>query len=108
MRGLEEYIKVHGEHLTEKLVKDTTYIRWDSQRIDRSLRGQVYYNVTRATLGDILFLANVFYKRDSPTSLRKRLKFVYAIIGKGDMEGTAFIIFQLQNKDRDIDLRDYI
>lgn len=108
MRGLEEYVEIHGEHLTEKLVEDTTYIRWDSPMIDKFLEGQVYYNVTRATLGDILFLANVFYKKGSDTSLRKRLKFVCTIIGKGDMEGTAFIIFQLQNKDRNIDLRNYI
>lgn len=108
MRGLEEYIRVHGEHLTERLVKDTTYIKWDSPRIGMSLEGQVYYNVTKATLGDILFLANVFYKKGSTASLRKRLKLVYAVIGKWDMKGTAFTIFQLQNKDRDIDLKDYI
>ena len=90
MEGLEEHIAVHGRHFTLELVRDAIYNRWSSLEVRKASEGQVYYNVSKATLGDMTFLTNVFHKRVSHSTLRKRLKLVYTIIGDIDMEGVAF------------------
>lgn len=108
MKGLEEYVAVHGRHFTEELVKDAIYNRYSSSEVRRASEGQVYYNVSSATLGDMTFLVNVFYNKKSHTTLRYRLKLVYDIIGDVDMEGVAFTMFEIDNSGMDIDLRNYI
>lgn len=108
MKGLEEYVAVHGKHFTEDLVKDAIYNRYSSLEVRRASEGEVYYNVSSATLGDMTFLVNAFYKKKSHTTLRNRLKLVYDIIGDVDMEGVAFAMFEIDNSGIDIDLRNYI
>lgn len=108
MKGLEEYVAVYGRHFTEDLVKDAIHNRYSSLEVRRASEGQVYYNVSSATLGDMTFLANAFYKKKSHATLRYRLKLVYDIIGNVDMEGVAFTMFEIDNSEMDIDLRNYI
>lgn len=52
MKGLG----VHGRHFTEELVRDAIYNRWSSLEIRKASEGQVYYNVSKATLDDVVYM----------------------------------------------------
>lgn len=105
MKGLKEYIAIYGEHLTERLVLETTYYKWGPVEVYKACRDQVYYNVSKATLGDMTYLTNLSYGKES---IRKRLKFMFMIIGNMKNEGAAFNLWRLRNSSSDIDLRNYI
>lgn len=104
MKGLQEYITAHGEHLTVRLVEDTIYNRWSSLEVENASKEQVYYNVTQSTLGDVTFLVNV----SNHKTLRKRLSYAFQVIGDVDMEGVAFYLWVLQHEDSGLDLREYV
>lgn len=62
MKGLEEYIKKHGKHFTEKLAYDAALSkRWNKKQIEDAIQGKVWYNVTGSTIGDIIYLVNECY-----------------------------------------------
>ena len=58
IKGLRRYIKKHGRHLTEELAKNAIFFFWTPEEIMSSSQRKVYYNVTGATVGDMVYLAN--------------------------------------------------
>jgi hypothetical protein len=61
MKGLHQYIDKHGNHFTVKLALKAAGNKWDEDAIKKAFQKRVYYNVTGATLGDIVFLTNHYH-----------------------------------------------
>lgn len=105
MKGLKEYIAKYGRHLTEQLAEDTIVMRWSTLEIDKSSRDLVYYNVSSATIGDVVYLTNLHYHKkhlSKAKSIRKALD----IIGDVTKNGYAFDLWV--QGDSNIDLENYI
>lgn len=58
MKGLQAYIRKHGQHFTPELAYDVMGRRWTFQEIDKALCKEVYYNVSGCTPGDIIYYCN--------------------------------------------------
>lgn len=106
MKGLKEYISKHGRHFTEKLAIAVMDSKWSSSEIERSSETMVYYNVSEATLGDIVFLVNKYKKNHCRATKKKCLKYALDIVGDYSSNGYAFTLFSLMNSS--IDLKEYI
>jgi hypothetical protein len=50
-------------HFTEQMAVKAIRSKWRPIEIKRSIEDRVYYNVSSATLGDIVFLVNYYYYR---------------------------------------------
>lgn len=59
MKGLKQYIRKHGRHFTNELALAVTE-KWNVEQVMSSAQKKVYYNVTSATDGDIVYLVNAF------------------------------------------------
>ena len=68
MKGLREYIEKNGKHFTVKLASDIIDGKLDSNKVSKVTENKVYYNVVEATLGDIIYLANLSKKSSSGKS----------------------------------------
>lgn len=66
MRGLEEYIRKHGKHFTDKLAIKVTNRRWDPCKVAKAAQDKVYYNVTQSTVGDMVYLLDMVHERLYP------------------------------------------
>lgn len=106
MKGLKEYISKHGNHFTEKLAIAVMDSKWNSSEIERSSETMVYYNVSEATLGDIVFLVNKYKKNHCRATKKKCLKYALDIVRDYSSNGYAFTLFSLMNSD--IDLKEYV
>ncbi len=106
MKGLEEYISKHGSHFTEKLAIAVIDSKWSTSEIEKTSEAMVYYNVSEATLGDIVFLVNKYKKNHYHASKKRCLKYALDIVGDYNSNGYAFSLFSLINSN--IDLKDYI
>lgn len=108
MKGLKEYIAVHGRHFTLELVRDAIYNRWSSLEIRKTSEGQVYYNVSSATMGDMVYLVNLYHQVFKAFHPRKNvcMKFAFGIIGNVNAREYAFNHWILQGNS--IDLRNYV
>lgn len=106
MKGLKEYISKHGNHFTEKLAIAVMDSKWSSSEIEKSSETMVYYNVSEATLGDIVFLVNKYKKNHCRATKKKCLKYALDIVGDYSSNGYAFTLFSLMNSD--IDLKEYV
>ena len=108
MEGLKEYIAIHGKHFTEDLVRDAIYNRWNTLEVKKASEGQVYYNVSSATIGDMVYLTNFYHQVFKAFHPRKSicLKFAFGIIGNVNAKEYAFNHWVLQGTD--IDLREYV
>lgn len=106
MKGLEEYISTHGRHFTEKLAIAVMDSKWSPSEIERSSEAMIYYNVSEATLGDIVFLVNKYKKNHCHASKKRCLKYALDIVGDYSSNGYAFTLFSLMNSN--IDLKDYV
>ena len=90
MKGLGEYIERHGRHLTVQLALDVMDIRWSSSEVMKSAQGKVYYNVTSASEGDMVYLVNLGYLLNGWRKGRC-IDFCLKVIGDyGVGEGIAF------------------
>lgn len=110
MKGLGEYVAVHGRHFTLELVRDAIYNRWSSLEVSKASEGQVYYNVSSATMGDITYLTNLHYQvfKIFHPAKAKCIKVALKIIGNINANGFAFNHWVLKELYKDIDLREYI
>lgn len=106
MKGLEEYISKHGWHFTERLAIAAIDSSWSSSDIERSSEAMVYYNVSEATLGDIIYLVNKYKKNHCHATKKKCLKYALGIVGDVNANGYAFNHFSLINSN--IDLKEYV
>ncbi len=106
MKGLDEYIRRHGRHLTEELALDSVKVRWGTSKVRKAVEGRVYYNVTRATVGDMVYLVNKYHSRCPGLHKSTCIKHVLGIVGDVSMEGHAFDDWL--GKGSDVDLGRYI
>lgn len=106
MKGLKEYISKHGNHFTEKLAIAVMDSKWSSSEIEKSSETMVYYNVSEATLGDIVFLVNKYKKNHCRATKKRCLKYALDIVGDYSSNGYAFTLFSLMNSS--IDLKEYV
>lgn len=108
MKGLKEYVKKHGMHFTEKLALDTIPLRWDAEKVKQATQKKVYYNVTGASSGDMLYLVGIADEK----SLDKCIDFMISVIGDyGFSDGLVFSIWCCLRKlkrNNDLDLTEYI
>ena len=103
MKGLGKYIAKHGRHFTPELAVKVLDCKWNASEVERASDRVVYYNVSGATLGDIVFLTNLF---SCSFSKRKCIKYALEIVGNVNTNGYAFNAWLLSNED--IDLNSYI
>lgn len=118
MEGLEEYVKVHGNHFTEELVKDACselhIYKWTVEQIKDSIDKKVYYNVTGATLGDIVYMVNLAgagYISEELHNKPECIKYVLSIIGDvSKYDGMIFVswVSGMSFKEKDFDFTKYI
>lgn len=106
MKGLKVYISKHGRHFTERLTIAAIDNRWSPSEIERSSEAMVYYNVSEATLGDIVFLVNKYKKNHCRATKKKCLRYALDIIGDCSSNDYAFTLFTLMNSS--IDLKEYV
>ena len=108
MKGLKEYIKKHGKHFTEELVKAALPLRWDITDVVSSAQKKVYYNVTGSTVGDMAYLANTVYMSEG-WSKTKCIDFTTTIMGDyGVGRELAFSWFLDSLKGKKFDFTPYI
>lgn len=79
--------------------------RWNSSEVEEYSRDLVYYNVTKATSGDMLYLVNR-YKLMKKANKQSCIRFALNVIGEIKLEEYAFDEMLYYNKD--IDLTKYI
>lgn len=113
MKGLDSYIQKHGRHFTEKLAYSTIRGRWSAEQIKEDISKKVWYNVTEATFGDILFLVNLAYTFGKCLSLDSKSKcidFALSVVGNVEYTGTAFDTWLsvMERVGKDFDFKEYI
>lgn len=103
MKGLRKYMAKHGHHFTVELAMKVIDCKWEAESITKACDRVVYYNVSEATLGDMVFLANLF-----SDSFPKRICIRYAleIIGDVDKNGYAFDTWLSSHED--MNLMEYV
>ena len=102
MKGLKRYLARHGRHFTVKLAMDVIDCKWNADEVKKASEAMVYYNVSRSTLGDMVYLANLF-AYDLPK--RRCIEYALEIVGNVDAEGRAFNAWA--TLDEGIDLGKY-
>ena len=103
MKGLEKYIAKHGRHFTPELAAKVIKCKWNVLQVESASERVVYYNVSEATLGDIVFLTNLFSYNFSK---RRCIKYALEIVGDVNTNDYAFNTWLLSKED--IDLNGYI
>lgn len=95
MKGLNEYIKKHGKHFTEKLAYDAALSKkWNKKQIVDAIRGRVWYNVTGSTIGDIIYLVNECYDDENFMGYGKKSKcIIYTLLYIGDYKNYGGKLF---------------
>lgn len=103
MKGLKRYLARHGRHFTVKLAMDVIDCKWDANEVKKASDAMVYYNVSKSTLGDMVYFANLF-AYDLPK--RRCIEYALEMVGNVYAEGRAFNAWI--TLDEDIDLGKYI
>lgn len=106
MKGLKKYIAKHGKHLTEQLAMGALECRWNIPEVVKATESKVYYNVSEATLGDIVLMVNHFNSRFIDANKYDCVKWALSKVGDVNTNGYAFEI--LIESYNDIDLRKYV
>lgn len=110
MKGLEEYIKAHGMHFTDRLATDLSDGRWTITRVRKTTQKKIYYNVTKSTFGDMLYIIDMVCSSQK-TSVNEGVRYALDIVGDFYVgEGYAFghFINSLILDDKDFDFTPYI
>lgn len=105
MKGLKQYIRKHGRHLTEELALSVIDCKWNPSKVEQYLKDLVYYNVTKSSLGDMVYLVNR-YKIMKKANRQSCIRFALNVVEEVKLEGYAFDEMLYYNKN--IDLRKYI
>lgn len=106
MKGIRGYVAKHGRHLTERLAMDALKCRWNTSEVHRAAERRVYYNVSEATLGDIVLMVNHFNSCFIDARKCDCIKWALSKVEDVNANGYAFEI--LLDNYKDIDLRNYI
>jgi len=105
MKGLKEYIRKNGKHITEKLLR-TINGKWSVKDIEKSAQKEVYYNVTDASKADLAYHVNRIHK-DTGWSKRKCLIKSLDIIGNYKV-GRNLALRDFIQREKDFDFTPYI
>lgn len=106
MKGLRKYIAKHGRHITTRLAVEVIKCRWNPSEVENAAKRIAYYNVSEATLGDIVLMVNHFNSCFIDARKYDCIKWALGKVGNVDANGYAFEI--LMENYSDIDLRKYI
>lgn len=110
MKGLHKYIDRHGKHFTVELALSAAGKRWNKDTIEKAASKKVYYNVTEATLGDIVFLTN-YYHLSLGKPFNKCIDYSLSKVSDySNYEGNIFIdwIVMITCYGKDFDFTPYI
>lgn len=108
MKGIKRYIRKYGKHFTVELAYHLAGRRWSSHEVMRSAQREVYYNVTGSTVGDMTFMANIFWYQDG---YRKKecIKMMLDIVGDFSYYGGVLFDEWCESVEmRDFDFTPYI
>ena len=113
IKGLRKYVKKYGRHLTEDLAYSAIPCIWTSEEVQKEAQRAVYYNVTSATLGDMLFLANYIHNRTTGRFVSKRssVSGMLHYIGnyrRGKHKAFDIFLSNLRNERKKFDFNRYI
>ena len=108
MKGLRRYIARHGRHFTTELAMRVIDCRWNSSEVQSTAERVVYYNVSEATLGDMVYLANLCYRSSLPLKLSKARCVRKALDIVGDVKANGYAFETWIASGGDIDLRNYL
>lgn len=112
IKNIKKYIAKYGKHFTEKLAKDVVAVKWSLPEIKKSTRKKVYYNVTDATDGDLLFLVNLARESNCLTFNTKNKCVSYALNIIGNVDNTEMPfnewLVSLKGTQKSFDFKDYI
>lgn len=112
MKGLMEYIEKNGRHFTVKLASDIIGGKLDSDKVSKATESKVYYNVIEATLGDIIYLANLTKKSSGKNrNVSKCVEDALKVVGDYRFcDGKLFVewLCGLLLSGKEFDFSDYI
>ena len=112
MKGLHEYIRKYGVHFTEDLALSITSGNFDSKVIINKTQNKVYYNVTKSTIGDMVYLVNITYNdsSDKKISLDNCIKNMLYLVEDYKKTGYPFLTWlgDIIVKDIRFDFTPYI
>ena len=114
MKGVNRYLKKHGYHFTTELVKDAVPLKWSPDNIMDTAQKRVYYNVTGATEGDMVYITHWLYGKEGWPEAHDKgscVKWMLWFIGNYDVRSTYFFslwLSYLAKEDKDFDFTPYI
>lgn len=87
MKEMKEYIRKHDRHFTVQLAMDIGEYKRYANKVKRTTDALVYYSASKATLGDMVFLVNLFaYSLPN----RKCIEYYLGMVGNMNAGGRAF------------------
>lgn len=102
MKGLRQYMKKHGKHFTEQLAEAVTRKQWNSCKIMKDSQKKVYYNVTGSTVGDMVYMMDMFcYFLSEQYTYGKGMKMMLCWVGDYSKTGSPFTMWLSGNEDFD-------
>lgn len=104
MKGVTKYLNKHGYHFTKELVGDAIPLKWSTQNIMDTAQKHVYYNVTGATEGDMVYITHWLYDREGwPQAHDKNscIKWMLWFVGNYDISSSYFFVVWLNYLAKD-------
>lgn len=113
MKGIKEYIKKHGRHLTEELAYEVAGSKWKIDKIQAVLSTMVWYNVTGTTSGDLIYMVNTVYAYYHPMfNIRGVCRIVADLVGDytigKEFAFDSWLARVISSNNKDFDLSLYI
>lgn len=104
---MRKYLARHGRHFTVRLAEEVLDCRWNSLEVMDASERIAYYNVSEATLGDMVYLVNL-YHNSQPLRISKArcVKQALKVVGDVNANGYAFDLWVAMGGD--VDLGDYL
>ena len=102
MKGLKKFIDKYGKHFTEELVWDVILLKWNPKDIEESAQKRVYYNVTEATLGDMVYLVHYYADNRKVKGIKCMLDFIGNVRNNGRAFTEWVYISALMGKKYDL------
>ena len=109
IKGLRKYVRKHGRHFTEELAMNAVYCLFNPAQVVASAQKKVYYNVTSATVGDMVYLTN--YCGSNGMSKGVCIDRMLSVIGnyrKGQNAAFDIFINNLKSERKKFDFNRYI
>lgn len=111
MKGLKEYVEKHGKHFTEELAGAVSKRKWNASKVVRDSQKKVYYNVTGSTVGDMVYMMDMFwYYLAEQYTYGMSMKLMLRWVGNYNKTGSPFSMWlgSLDYNNKDFDFTPYI